>query len=44
MANPSYPCGAVQFSIENQDGTAIDSGVLTLALVATVGTNNRLSV
>ena len=44
VTNPSVDCGAAQFSIENQDGTAVDSAVFTVTLDSALGAVQTLSV
>ena len=41
-AVPSFDCGAIQFAIENSDGSAIDAAVFTANLPASVGASNTL--
>ena len=43
-SNPSFDCGAVQFTIVNSDNTAIDTSVFTATLTATKGSTQTLAV
>ena len=40
----SVDCGAMEFSIENQDGSAIDSAVFTASLSGVPGSTQTLSM
>ena len=44
VTDNTFACGSVDFTIENQDGTVIDSAVFTPNLVSTLGATNTLAV